>query len=98
MAEHESVVRMHHIFPRSSVCGHVGCFHGWATADIAAVNIGGVKPFELVFCFLRAKWVEGNRRQASSHGVNESQHGEYSQGCCTSVWEQVADTLGVSAA
>ena len=40
------------IFIHSSFSGHAGCLHALAVVNNAAVNIGCVYHFKLVFCFL----------------------------------------------
>ena len=50
MAESYSSVSVHHIFIRSSVNGHLGCFHVLAVVNSAVVNIGVHISFQTV-CF-----------------------------------------------
>ena len=43
---------IYHIFFICSIVeGHLGCFHSLAIINSAAVNIGCMYLFELVFCF-----------------------------------------------
>ena len=49
MAESYSSVSVHHIFIRSSVNGHLGCFHVLAVVSSGAMDIEMHAPFQIMF-------------------------------------------------